>query len=117
MMAQVTAASLVSHNKILSHPASIDSIPTSASQEDHVSMSMNAGLKALEVLENTKYVLAIELLCACQALDLLKPLKTSPPLEKVKSKMRKYIPFYKIDRELTPEIEKIKDLIDLDKIP
>ncbi|KPJ73859.1 hypothetical protein AMJ52_02915 [candidate division TA06 bacterium DG_78] len=112
MMAQVTAASLVSHNKVLSHPASVDSIPTSASQEDHVSMSMNAGLKALEVLENTKYVLAIELLCACQALDLSKPLKTSPILEKVKQKIRNVVPFTKTDCPLTPEIEKIKNLID-----
>lgn len=112
MMAQVTAAALVSQNKILCHPASIDSIPTSANQEDHVSMSMNAGLKALEVLENTKYVLAIELLCACQALDLLKPLKTSLALGKIKKSVRKVVPFIKTDRPITPEIEKIKELIE-----
>jgi histidine ammonia-lyase len=112
MMVQVTAASLVSHNKILSHPASVDSIPTSANQEDHVSMSMNAGLKALEVLENTKYVLAIELLCACQALDMLSPLKTSPRLEKIKKNVITFIPFINPDRPLTPEIEKIKNFVD-----
>ncbi len=112
MLAQTTAAALVSQNKILSHPASVDSIPTSANQEDHVSMSMNAGLKVLEILENTKYVLAIEMLCACQALDMLKPLNTSPALEKVKKKVRKLVPFMKRDRTLTPEIEKIKTLLD-----
>jgi histidine ammonia-lyase len=112
MLAQTTAAALVSQNKILSHPASVDSIPTSANQEDHVSMSMNAGLKVLEILENTKYVLAIELLCACQALDMLKPLNTSPVLEKVKKRVRKSVPFMKSDRTLTPDIEKIKTLLD-----
>jgi len=112
MMAQVTAAALVSQNKILCHPASVDSIPTSANQEDHVSMSMNAGLKALEVLENTKYVLAIEMLCASQALDLLRPLKTSPALGKIKKKIRRIVPFIQTDRPLTPEIEKIKEIID-----
>ncbi|MCK4249900.1 histidine ammonia-lyase [candidate division WOR-3 bacterium] len=116
MMAQVTAAALVSQNKILCHPASVDSIPTSANQEDHVSMSMNAGLKALEVLENTKYVLAIEIFCACQALDLLKPLKTSPALEKIKKRIRKLVPFNKTDQPLTPEIEKIKGIIEKDLI-
>lgn len=112
MMTQVTAAALVSQNKILCHPASVDSIPTAANQEDHVSMSMNAALKALEVLENTKYVIAIELLCASQALDLLMPFKTSPALEKIKKRVRKIVPFIKTDRPLTPEIEKIKKIIE-----
>lgn len=112
MLAQVTAAALVSQNKILCHPASVDSIPTSANQEDHVSMSMNAGLKVLEVLENTKYVLAIELLCACQALELLKPLKTSPRLQKVHRRIRKIVPFLKKDSVLTEHIENLKALID-----
>ncbi len=112
MMSQVTAAALVSQNKILCHPASVDSIPTSAGQEDHVSMSMNAGLKALEILENTRYVLAVELLCACQALDLLKPLKTSPGLEGIKNQVRRLVPFIESDRPLTPYIESLKDLID-----
>lgn len=112
MMAQVTAASLVSHSKTLCHPASVDSIPTSANQEDHVSMSMNAGLQALEVLENTKYVLAIELLCACQAIDLLRPLKPSVTLQKIHSSVRKYVPFLKKDSVLTKHIEQLKILID-----
>jgi histidine ammonia-lyase len=112
MLAQVTAAALVAQNKILSHPASVDSIPTSANQEDHVSMSMNAGLKAIEVLDNVKYVLAIELLCACQALELLKPMKTSPRLQKVHRRIRKIVPFLKKDSMLTEHIENLKTLID-----
>ncbi len=116
MLAQTTAAALVSQNKILSHPASVDSIPTSAHQEDHVSMSMNAGLKALEILENTKYVLSIEMLCACQALDLLRPLKTSPRLEEAKKRVRKVVPFMKTDLPLTPFIEKIKAALDKELI-
>ncbi len=116
MVVQTTAAALVSQNKMLCHPASIDSIPTSANQEDHVSMSMNAGLKALEVLENTKYVLAIEILCACQALDMLKPLKTSPALQEHKKKIRRVVPFIKADRSLTPEIEKIREMLDRELI-
>lgn len=112
MMAQTTAAALVSQNKILSHPASVDSIPTSADQEDHVSMSMNAGLKTMEVLDNTKYVLAIELLCAGQAIGLLRPLRTSPRLEKILNQIRRAVDFIDQDREITPEIEKIKGLID-----
>lgn len=112
MMAHVTAASLVAHNKILSHPASVDSIPTSANQEDHVSMSMNAGLKVLEILNNTKYVLAIEGFCACQAIDMLNPLRTSPYLETVKRKIRKKVAFLKKDESLSEYIEKLYDHID-----
>ena len=116
MMAQITAASLVSYNKTLSFPGSVDSIPTSADQEDHVSMSMNAGLKALEVLENTKYVLAIELLCGTQALDLLRPLRSSRIIENIKRKIRKEVSFISSDRPLTPEIEKIKAMIEKEQI-
>ena len=83
MMAQVTAAALTSELKILAHPASVDTIPTSASKEDHVSMSMDAALKAERALELARYVLAVELLCACQAIDLLAPLDTSAPLARV----------------------------------
>jgi histidine ammonia-lyase len=116
MLAQVTAAALVSQNKNLCYPASVDSIPTSANQEDHVSMSMNAGLKALEILENAKYVFAIEMLCACQALDLLRPLQTSPKLREFKKKIRQIVPFIKTDRPLTPEIERIKEFINKELI-
>lgn len=81
MISQCTAAALVSENKTLSHPASIDSITTSANQEDHVSMGGWAARKSLELVKNVEYILAIELMAACQALDLLRPLKTTPQLE------------------------------------
>ena len=77
MLAQVTAAALVSENKILSHPASVDSIPTSAGKEDHVSMGMGAALKLQQVLSNVRSILAIELLSAAQGIDLLAPLELS----------------------------------------
>ena len=78
MIAQYTAASLVSENKVLCHPASVDSIPTSGDQEDHVSMGMTSALKLQDVARNTQTVLAIEALCAAQAIDLLAPLKPGP---------------------------------------
>jgi histidine ammonia-lyase len=81
MMAQVTAAALVSENKGLAHPASVDSIPTSADKEDHVSMGMWAALKCRRVAANVRQVLAIELLAAAQGIDLLRPLRSSPRLE------------------------------------
>ncbi len=80
MMAQVTAAALVSELKTLAHPASVDTIPTSANREDHVSMSMAAALKAERALELATRVVAVEILLACQAIDLLAPLTTSPAL-------------------------------------
>ena len=76
MIAQVTAAALTSEIKTLSHPASVDTIPTSANKEDHVSMSMHAALKAERALQLATHVIAVELLCACQAIDLRKPLDT-----------------------------------------
>ena len=78
MMAQVTAAALTSEVKTLAHPASVDTIPTSANREDHVSMSMGAALKAAQALELATRVVAVEILCACQAIDLLAPLTTAP---------------------------------------
>ena len=78
MMAQVTAAALASEIKTLAHPASVDTIPTSANREDHVSMSMGAALKAERALDLATRVIAVEILCACQAIDLLAPLTTSP---------------------------------------
>ena len=76
MMAQVTAAALVSENKVLAHPASVDSITTSGNKEDYVSMGMTAALKLQRIVENTRNVLAIEAMAAAQALDFLSPLKT-----------------------------------------
>ncbi|MCB9060570.1 MAG: histidine ammonia-lyase [Halobacteriovoraceae bacterium] len=111
MIAQVTAAALTSENKYLSHPASVDSIPTSTDKEDHVSMGLTAGRKLQEVLENTKNVLSIELLCNTQALEFQRPLKTSPALEKIYSLIRKKVPPIVEDRTLHKDIEKISKLI------
>lgn len=111
MIAQVTAASLASANKVLAHPASVDSIPTSANKEDFVSMSCHAAQKTLEIVENTEYILGIELLCACQAIDLKEPLKSSTALEKVHQLVRDHIPHLAKDRYMKPDIEMARELI------
>ena len=111
MMAQVTAAALVSEIKTLAHPASVDTIPTSANREDHVSMSMGAALKAARVLELATRVLAVELLCACQAIDLLAPLTTSRALQRVHARVRSIVPTLAGDRPPAPDIEAISKLI------
>ena len=92
MLAQYTAASLVSENKVLAHPASVDSIPTSANQEDHVSMGTIAARKARDILENSETVIAIELLCAAQGLDCLRPLKPGVGSRKGYEVIREIIP-------------------------
>ncbi|HLJ66592.1 MAG TPA: histidine ammonia-lyase [Chloroflexota bacterium] len=111
MVSQYTAASLVSENKILSHPASVDSIPTSANQEDHVSMGATAALKVRQVLANVEYILAIELLCAAEGLDYRLPLRTSPPLEAVRDLIRSEVPHLDDDRVLAPDIECVNSMI------
>ncbi len=111
MMAQVTAAALVSEIKTLAHPASVDTIPTSANREDHVSMSMGAALKAERALQLAIRVLAVEVLCACQAIDLLAPLKTSAALERVHARVRSIVPRLAGDRPPAPDIEAIAQLI------
>ncbi len=111
MMAHVTAAALVSEIKMFAHPASVDTIPTSAGREDHVSMSMGAALKAAEVLSRSRAILAIELLAGCQALDLLAPLATSAPLQRVHQAVRKIVPTLTVDRPPAPDIEKISEMI------
>ena len=112
MIAQYTAAALVSENKILAHPASVDSIPTSADQEDHVSMGTIAARKALSILRNVQNVIAIEYMCAAQGIDLLSPLKPSVPLDKAHSKIREVVPKLEDDRPLSPDIAKIHSLMD-----
>ena len=112
MMAQVAAASLVSENKIHAHPASVDSIPTSADKEDHVSMSPIAARKFAKVVENLEIVLAIELLVAFQAMEFLRPLRSSPPLEEVRRALRRKIPPWKSDRQLSPDIEAARLFLD-----
>jgi histidine ammonia-lyase len=112
MMAQVTAAALVSEIKTLAHPASVDTIPTSANREDHVSMSMGAALKAAAALELAVRVIAVEILCACQAIDLLAPLATSPPLARAHAAVRSIVPMLTDDRPPAPDIDAIARLIE-----
>lgn len=116
MIPHVVAAALASENKILCHPASVDSIPTSADKEDHVSMGPIAARKALEVIGNVESILAIELLAACQALDLLRPLKTSPSLESVRGYVRGISDYMASDRSLHPDIEAIAEKIQLGEL-
>jgi histidine ammonia-lyase len=112
MMAQVTAAALTAEIKTLCHPAAVDTIPTSAHREDHVSMSMGAALKAARVLELAVPVLSIEILAACQAFDLLAPLRSSDALEGVHRAVRARVPTLTSDRPPSPDIMAISDLID-----
>ncbi len=111
MMAQVTAAALVAENKVLAHPASVDSIPTSADQEDHVSMGMHAARKAVEILENLEHVLAIELLCCVQALDMRAPLAPSAMTAAVRDLLRKQVDYWSEDRLMHTDIEKARALL------
>lgn len=111
MMAQVASAALTSEMKTLAHPASVDTIPTSASREDHVSMSMGAALKATRSVELLARVLAIEIMCACQAIDLLAPLQTSPRLQRVHALVRRQVPALGPDRPPSPDIEILAALI------
>ena len=111
MIAQVTAAALASENKSLAHPASVDSLPTSANPEDHVSLATFAARRLLEMAENTAGVLAIELLAACQGMDFRSPLKSSPLLESAKSKVREVVAFYDQDRYFAPDIQKAQELV------
>ncbi len=111
MIAQVTAAALASELKTLSHPASVDTIPTSANKEDHVSMSMGAALKAERAVALAARVVAVEVLCACQAIDLLAPLKTSRALQQVHDFVRSIAPVLTVDRPPSPDIEAIAGAI------
>lgn len=104
MLAQVTAAALVSENKTLAHPASVDSIPTSADKEDHVSMGMWAALKARMVAGNVRRVLAIELLAGAQGVDLLRPLRSSRRLESLHAALRERVPKWTEDRQFSPDL-------------
>lgn len=104
MMAQVTAAALASENKGLCHPASVDSIPTSADKEDHVSMGMGAALKLQPVVVNTHRILAIELMAAAQGIDLLRPLRSSDAIEALHEAFRKRVAVLKEDREMAPDL-------------
>jgi histidine ammonia-lyase len=111
MIAQYTAAALVSENKVLAHPASVDSIPTSANKEDHVSMGTIAARKAREILLNAESVIAIELLCAAQGLDLFTNLKPGEGTLAAYEAIRSAIPHLEADRQLAPDIAAMKALI------
>ncbi|RSF07441.1 histidine ammonia-lyase [Achromobacter aegrifaciens] len=111
MIAQVTAAALASDNKALAHPASVDSLPTSANQEDHVSMAPNAGKRLWPMAENVRDILAIEWLGACQGLDFRQGLKTAPKLERARGLLREKVAHYERDRFFAPDIEAASLLI------
>jgi histidine ammonia-lyase len=112
MIPQYTTAALVTENKTLCFPASADSIPTSLGQEDHVSMGSISGRKMEMVLENLEYILAIELLTACQAIEFRRPLKSSSILECAHDFVRQQVKFANEDRIFADDIRKIKSMIE-----
>ena len=111
MIPQYTAAAIVSMNKQLATPASVDTITSSDGQEDHVSMGANAAVKTYKIVYNIEKVLAIEFMTAMQALDFRKPLKSSPLIEKIKSAYRKLVPFYERDRVIYDDIQVTVDFM------
>lgn len=111
MIAHVTAAALASENKSLAHPASVDSLPTSANQEDHVSMATHAARRLDAMADHTATILAIEWLAAAQGVDFHRPLLTSPRLQRVHTTLRAQVPFYSQDRLFAPDIEAAKALV------
>ena len=111
MIAQVTAAALASECKMLSHPASVDSIPTDGSKEDVVPMAMGAAWKLRRIVGNLRNVLAIELLCAMQGIDFRRPLRSSAPIEKAHGMLRDIVPMMERDRPVSPDILLIANAI------
>ncbi|QSI76324.1 histidine ammonia-lyase [Niveibacterium microcysteis] len=111
MIAHVTAAALASENKSLAHPASVDSLPTSANQEDHVSMATFAGRRLTDMAKNTAHIVGIELLAAAQGIDFHRAMKTSVPLEKVHAQLRAEVPFHSDDRYLAPDLEAAQRMV------
>jgi histidine ammonia-lyase len=111
MIAHVTAAALASENKSLAHPASVDSLPTSANQEDHVSMATFAARRLQAMISNTAHILGIELLAAAQGIDFLRPLPSSAVLEQVHALLRQNVPTMAQDRYLAPDIEHATALV------
>jgi histidine ammonia-lyase len=116
MMAQITAAALVSECKTLAHPASVDSIPTSAAKEDHVSMSPIAARKLAEIVENLSLVLAIELMVAFQAMEFLRPLTSSKPIEQARRAFRRVVAPWKRDRELAPDLARARTFLESESL-
>lgn len=111
MIPQYTTAALVSENKTLCFPSSADSIPTSLGQEDHVSMGSISGRKLNQVLDNLEFILAIELLCACQAIEFRRPLQSSEVLEEAHHFVRRYVSFAEEDRVFGDDINRISTVI------
>jgi histidine ammonia-lyase len=111
MIAQVTAVDLLAEMRVLTHPASVDSVPTSANQEDHVSMGMTAARKVRRSVECLEYILGIELLCAAQALEDLKPLRPGAGVEEAYQIMREEIPPLTQDRILAPDMERLAGMV------
>lgn len=111
MIAQVTAAALASENKTLAHPASVDSLPTSANQEDHVSMATFAARRLTDIADNVAGVAAVELLAAAQAIDFHRPLETSPALARAMALIRERVPSYDRDRFWAPDLAAITDIV------
>lgn len=111
MIAQVTAAALASENKVLSHPASVDSIPTSGNKEDHVAMAMGAALKLKQIVTNLHSILAIEFLCAAQGLDYLQPLRAGAVVQGAYEHIRTQIPHMREDRVLSADIDTMSKIM------
>jgi len=111
MIAHVTAAALASENKSLAHPASVDSLPTSANQEDHVSMATFAARRLQSMIDNTAHILGIELLACAQGIDFLRPLRSSPALEQAHALLRRQVPAMAQDRYLAPDIAHATELV------
>jgi histidine ammonia-lyase len=111
MVTQIAAAALVAENKMLAHPASVDSIPTSAGQEDHVSMATHGARRLLEMADNAATVVASELLAAAQGLECHRPLRSSAPLEEALRRVRAKVPAYTRDRYFAPDIEAARALV------
>ncbi|MBU0754959.1 MAG: aromatic amino acid lyase, partial [Planctomycetes bacterium] len=116
MMGQVTAASLVYENKVMAHPASVDSIPTSANKEDHVSMGTIAALKAARILRNAEYVISIEFLCAAQGLEYRGEQKPGTGVEVAYQTFRRTVPPLQEDRLFYKDLEKARKLLRSRKI-
>ena len=117
-MPQYTAAALVSDNKTLAHPDSVDSIPSSANQEDHVSMGANAARHALEILDNVRQILAVELLTAAQAIDLRSegPSRLGRGTAAAHRRLRQTVSFLEHDRPLSPDLEALARLISSEQL-
>jgi histidine ammonia-lyase len=111
MIAHVTAAALASENKSLAHPASVDSLPTSANQEDHVSMATFAARRLDDMAHNTAVIVGIELLAAAQGIDFHRPLASSGHLEHVHGQLRRQVPFFDADRFFAPDIEAARQMV------